>query len=95
MNRQSPGRYEWVSAGGEEIAAFIPAPLPPANPPLIVEGRIADRLRYAEQALTRLDLAGEMVPSLDWFIFRTQGGGLILSDRRHTGDPDRLAHLRG
>jgi Fic family protein len=30
---------------------------------------LADRLRHAEQALTRLDLAGEMVPSLDWFIY--------------------------
>jgi hypothetical protein len=38
--------------------------LPSANPPLIVEGRIADRLRHAEQALARLDLAGEIVPSV-------------------------------
>ena len=30
---------------------------------------LADRLRAAEQALVRLELAGEMVPSLDWFIY--------------------------
>ena len=29
---------------------------------------LADRLRAAEKALVRLELAGEMVPSLDWFI---------------------------
>ncbi len=81
MNRQGTGRYERVSAGGEEIAAFIPAPLPPANPPLIVEGRIADRLRYAEQALARLDLAGEMVPSLDWFIYTFVRKEAVLSSQ--------------
>lgn len=81
MNRQSTGRYERVSAGGEEIAAFIPASLPPANPPLTVEGKIADRLRYAEQALTRLDLAGEMVPSLDWFIYTFVRKEAVLSSQ--------------
>lgn len=55
--------------GGEEIAAFIPLALPPANPPLELSATLADRLRAAEQALIRLELAGEMVPSLDWFIY--------------------------
>lgn len=55
--------------GGEEIAPFIPLALPPANPPLELSATLADRLRAAEQALVRLELAGEMVPSLDWFIY--------------------------
>lgn len=36
---------------------------------MTLEGPLADRLLHAEQALSRLDLAGEMVPSLDWFIY--------------------------
>ncbi len=55
--------------GGEEIAAFIPLALPPADPPLELAAGLVDRLRAAEQALIRLELAGEMVPSLDWFIY--------------------------
>ena len=31
--------------------------------------RIGKRLRAAEHALARLDLAGEMVPSLEWFLY--------------------------
>ncbi len=63
------GRYERTTMGGEEVAAFIPAPLPPADPPLDLQGALAERLRNAEQALIRLQLAGAMVPSLDWFIY--------------------------
>src|SRR5207248_577179 len=63
------GRDVKVAAGGEKVEAFIPFKLPPKNPPLVVDGKLADRLRQAEQALLRLDLAVEMVPSLDWFIY--------------------------
>lgn len=63
------GRYERSSVAGEEVACFVPFPLPPADPPLALEGALAERLRAAEQALARLDLAGEIVPSLDWFLY--------------------------
>lgn len=69
MGKRETGRYELVVAGGEEVSAFVPHPLPPIDPPLALEGTLAERLRHAEQALARLDLAGEMVPSLDWFIY--------------------------
>lgn len=69
MMRRTTGRYERLVAGGEEVAAFVPFPLPPRNPPLVIGDRIIGRLRAAEQALTRLDLAGEMVPALDWFLY--------------------------
>jgi Fic family protein len=68
MTKRITGRYESVSAGGEKVEAFIPDNLPPRSPALAIEG-LAERLREAEQALLRLDLAGEMVPSLDWFIY--------------------------
>ncbi|MGH6924476.1 MAG: Fic family protein, partial [Propylenella sp.] len=69
MTKRSTGRYRRVTVGGETVDAFIPHPLPPKKPPLIVVGPLAERLQDAEQALARLDLAGEMVPSLDWFIY--------------------------
>jgi Fic family protein len=69
MPRRTSGRYESVTAGGETIDAFVPFDLPPARPPLVIDAKLAHRLALAEQALIRLDLAGEMVPSLDWFIY--------------------------
>ena len=63
------GRYERTAVAGEEVAAFLPLPLPPRNPALDIEGPLAEPLRSAEHALARLDLAGEMVPSLDWFVY--------------------------
>ena len=55
--------------GGEEVATFIPDPLPPQEPPLEMDSKRAALLARAEQALARLEVAGEMVPSLDWFIY--------------------------
>lgn len=67
--KRTTGRYQRIVAGGEEVSAFVPFPLPPREPPLAVDGRISERLGAAEQALARLDLAAEMVPSLDWFLY--------------------------
>ena len=69
MSPRKTVTYERTTAGGEEVAAFIPAPLPPDGPPLALNGAVSQRLRAAEQALVRLELAGEMVPSVDWFIY--------------------------
>jgi len=69
MSRRATGQYERTTVGGEEVAAFLPYPLPPADPPLDLAPALAERLRAAEQALSRLEVAGEMVPSLDWFIY--------------------------
>jgi Fic family protein len=69
MPKRITGRYERTKVGGEEVAAFVPHPLPPAEPPIVVDAALAERVRVAEQALIRLELAGEMVPSLDWFIY--------------------------
>jgi hypothetical protein len=88
MSKRETGRYESTSAGGEQVQAFVPHTLPPTGPPVLIEGELAERVRAAEQALVRLELAGEMVPSLDWFIYalRAQGGGALLPDRGHAGD---------
>ena len=66
---RATGRTIRHSVGGEEAAAFVPDPLPPQNPPLEVDSRRAQLLARAEQAVARLEVAGEMVPSLDWFVY--------------------------
>ncbi len=80
MAKRTTGRYERTTVGGEEVAAFIPSPLPPAKPPLALEA-LAERLRAAEQALVRLELAGEMVPSLDWFLYAFVRKEAVLSSQ--------------
>jgi len=67
--KRTTGRYEKSSVTGETVAAFMPYPLPPAAPPLILDDTLSELLRKAEHHLARLELAGEMVPSLDWFIY--------------------------
>lgn len=63
------GKYSRTQMGGEEVAAFIPAPLPPHNPPLVIDKALGAQLHRAETALARLELAGAMVPSVEWFIY--------------------------
>ena len=69
MPSRTTGRCERTTVGGEDVSAFVPFPLPPSEPPLEISPGLGRRLRAAEQALARLELAGEMVPSLDWFIY--------------------------
>jgi len=63
------GKYEGTVVAGEEIRAFVPRPLPPADPPLSLDSEALALLGRAEHQLSRLELAGEMVPSVDWFIY--------------------------
>ena len=81
MPERATGRYERTTVGGEEVAAFVPDALPPADPPIVVDAALAERLRAAEQALDRLELAGEMVPSLDWFIYAFVRKEAVLSSQ--------------
>jgi Fic family protein len=67
--KRTTGRYERTIAGNEAVQAFVPSALPPQDPEIKIDGQLAERLRTAEHALARLDLASEIVPSLDWFIY--------------------------
>ena len=81
MPKRTTGRYERTTVGGEEVAAFVPQALPPADPPLVMDAALTGRLRAAEQALVRLELAGEMVPALDWFLYAFVRKEAVLSSQ--------------
>ncbi len=66
---RTTGKYSKTIVTGEEVTAFIPDPLPPKNPVLNMDDEATELLQRAEHALSRLALAGEMVPSIDWFIY--------------------------
>jgi Fic family protein len=66
---RATGKYLHATVAGEEVVSFVPHPLPPSDPPLALDRRARELLRAAEEALARLELAGEMVPSLEWFIY--------------------------
>jgi len=63
------GTYEQTSTAGETVKAFVPAPLPPRKPPLVIDDELSALLHRAEAAVARLKLAGSMVPSLDWLLY--------------------------
>ena len=68
MPRQT-GQYRVTTTNGEEVRAFVPHSLPPADPPLELDGPTASLHEAALTALARLAVAGSMVPSTDWFLY--------------------------
>ncbi len=63
------GKYEESSVAGETVKAFVPHPLPPQDPSFSLDENLIELLHQAEHHLDRLELAGEMVPSMEWFIY--------------------------
>ena len=63
------GKYQTSVVGDERIRAFIPHPLPPSSPPLLIEGELASLHADALAAIGRLAVAGAMVPSPSWFLY--------------------------
>ena len=80
-SQRNTGSYEQVTTAGETVSAFVPLPLPPAQPPLVVDADLGERLRVAELALARLETAGEMIPSLDWFVYAFVRKEAVLSSQ--------------
>ena len=68
MDRRT-GEYEKSTVAGEEVRAFVPYPLPPRDPPLDLGGERATWLATAQEKLRLLDLAGDLVPSVEWFVY--------------------------
>ncbi len=63
------GQYRATSTLGEQVRAFVPYPLPPADPPLVMDGPASELLAAAKTELARLAVAGSMVPSTDWLLY--------------------------
>ena len=68
MPRQT-GRYRITSTVGEQVRAFVPFPLPPTDPPLAMDAAAAKLHADALAALSRLKVAGAMVPHTGWFLY--------------------------
>ena len=68
MSKAMTGKYVETTVAGETVRAFVPNPLPPK---LTKEdlASLQEPIRAAETALERLRLAGEMIPSMDWFVY--------------------------
>ena len=63
------GSYRTTVVGGEKVKAFIPRPLPPKAPRLVLDGDLAQRYADALAAIGKLAVAGALVPSANWFLY--------------------------
>ena len=67
-NMRSTGTTVTTTTLGEAVRAFVPHPLPPAEPPLAPESYTAATNR-AQMALARLSGVAGLVPSVDWLLY--------------------------
>jgi Fic family protein len=65
---RSTGTTVTTTTLGEAVSAFVPHPLPPAEPPLAPESYAAATHR-AQMALARLSGVAGLVPSVDWLLY--------------------------
>ena len=68
MKRESAGHYEFTSTAGEEVRAFVPAPLPP-EPPVQLEGALQALHDRALLACGRLDGVSALLPDRELFLY--------------------------
>lgn len=66
--KRSAGTYTISTTLGESVHAFVPHPLPPANPALASDSFV-EQNRLAELALARLSGVSGLVPSVDWLLY--------------------------
>ena len=66
--KRSTGSYVTTSVVGESVQAFVPDPLPPTRPALVVED-FADLNHEAELALARLSGVAGLAPSVDGLLY--------------------------
>ena len=80
MERGVTGRYEVTSVAGEQVRAFVPEPLPPAQP-LEFEGPLQRALEPALLALGRLDSLSLVLPDTSIFLYSYVRKEAVLSSQ--------------
>jgi len=80
MTRQT-GTYRTSTTHGEAVKAFVPHPLPPSEPPLVIEGDLAGLHAEAVASIGVLRVAGAMVPDPGWFLYGFVRTEALLSSR--------------
>lgn len=80
MKRGETGRYEVTSVEGEQVRAFVPAPLPPV-PPLVFEGELQQILEKALLALGRLDGISTLLPDRTLLLYAYVRKEAVLSSQ--------------
>ena len=80
MPRGEIGRYGSMNAGGEQVRAFVPAPLPP-NPALALEGTLQLPLEAATLSLGRLDAVSTLLPDDAFFLYSYVRKEAVLSSQ--------------
>jgi Fic family protein len=68
MRRRQTGKLIRITTAGEPFTAFVPYPLPP-NPPLVLIPAHFDLLEQANRALGRLDGLSRLLPDTSLFIY--------------------------
>ena len=80
MQRGEIGRYETTNAGGEQVRAFVPVPLPP-KPPVVLEGSMQRTLEAATLAIGRLDAVSTLLPDEALFLYSYARKEAVLSSQ--------------
>jgi Fic family protein len=66
---RSTGTYREAVVGGETIRALVPDPLPPREPPLHLDSRLAQLHAESVASLERLSIVAATVRSAEWFLY--------------------------
>ena len=80
MQRGETGRYEVTSVGGEQVRAFVPAPLPPV-PQIVLDGSLQQALESALLAVGRLDGISGLLPDKALFLYAYVRKEAVLSSQ--------------
>ena len=80
MERGASGRWEVTAAGGENVRAFVPEPLPP-KPPVVMSSRLQRLLEEAVLALGRLDSLATLLPDTGLFLYTYVRKEAVLSSQ--------------
>ena len=80
MQRGDIGSYESTTAGGEQVRAFVPRPLPP-DPVLALDGSLQRTFEAATLALGRLDAISTLLPDEAIFLYAYVRKEAVLSSQ--------------